>query len=211
MLKYSMKLFLASSVKHEKSIKSLDKFVGGLKNKKVAYVITAGNGEGWGSWQGITFDIVKSNVGNLKIIQLEDYWNKNIINDLNDIDILWFVGGYAGYLMYWLRRTKLDSEIKNILNRGVVYVGSSAGSWIASKTLDVPEMFIGEEEIGASIIPGLGLVDFDIYPHYDEKDYNQIKSLYTGKKMYLLKNGEQIIVDGDKIIVDGEERIIENK
>lgn len=206
-----MKLFLASSIKHETSISSLDKFVSGLKNKKVAYVVTAGNGEGWGSWKGETFDIVKSHVGELKIIQLEDYWNKNVIDDLHDIDILWFVGGYAGYLMYWLRRTKLDKEIKNILNRDVVYVGSSAGSWIASNNLEVPEIFIDEEEVGASIIPGLGLVDFDIYPHYDEKDYQQIKTLYKGKKLYLLKNGEQIIVDGGKIIVDGVERIIVNK
>ena len=32
-----------------------------------------------------------------------------------------------------------------------------------------------------------GLVDFEIYPHYEDHLYGQIKKLYKGKKLYLLK------------------------
>jgi dipeptidase E len=209
MLKSMMKLFLASEAKNPKSIEKLREFVDGFANKTIAYIVTAGNGEGWESWKkSNAFKIVNSLGAKVKIITLENYWNKEILPDLKGTDIVWFVGGYAGYLMYWMRRTKLDMRIRDILNKGVVYVGSSAGSWVASKTLDVPEWFIGEEEVGASVIPGLGLVDFDVYPHYDEKDLEQIKKLYKGKKMYLLKNGEEIIVEDNIIEIVGEERII---
>lgn len=204
-----MKLFLASRAVDLNSTKRLEEFVKGYKGKKIAYVVTAGNGEGWGSWnESNTINVVRGLGAELKVVQLEDYWNKDVMSEFEDIDIIWFIGGYAGYLMYWMRRTGLDKKIKEILDKGVVYVGSSAGSWIASKTLDVPEWYIGEEEVGAGIIPGLGLVDFDIYPHYDEKDLEQTKKLYKGNKLYLLKNGEQVVVDGDKVEVWGEERII---
>lgn len=38
--------------------------------------------------------------------------------------------------------------------------------------------------------------------------YEKIKENYKGDKLYLLKNGEEIIVEDDKITVVGEERII---
>ena len=79
---------------------------------------------------------------------------------------------------------------------------------VTSKTMNVAEWYIGETEPGASAIPGLGLVDFDIYPHYDEQCLDEIKEKYKGHKLYLLKDGEEIIVDGDSITVIGEERII---
>ncbi len=43
-------LFLASEVKF--SINDVDKFVGGLKSKRIAYIGTAANGEGaFGEWK----------------------------------------------------------------------------------------------------------------------------------------------------------------
>lgn len=207
-----MKLFLASEAKHPASIGKMNQFVGGFHNKKIAYIVTAGNGEGWGSWKDSkTIKTVEKLGAKIKIIQLEDYWNIDIIPTLEKFDIIWFVGGYAGYLMYWIKRINLENNIRKLLNKNIFYIGSSAGSMVASKSLDVAEWYIDEPERGAGIFSGMDLVDFDIYPHYDEKDLEKIKNLYTGKKMYLLKNGEQIIVDGDKIIVDGETRLIENE
>jgi hypothetical protein len=81
---------------------------------------------------------------------------------------------------------------------------------ITGPDLNVCEWYIGESERGAKYIPSLKLVDFDIYPHYDESLLSKIKENYKGKKLYLLKNGEEIIVEDGKIEVVGEERIIQN-
>jgi peptidase E len=100
--------------------------------------------------------------------------------------------------------------LPKLLDEGALYVGSSAGSMITSKTLELAEWYIGEEERGSSLIPGLGLIDFEIYPHYEESLLPQIKSKFKGKDLYLLKNGEAILIEDNNIKVFGEERTIKN-
>ena len=207
-----MKLFLASEAKHSNTISRLEDFVGGLKGKNLAYIPTANNGEhSYDEWRtdSATWNLIKE-IGNAEPVVLEEYRDESVLDKLRGRDIIWFAGGACGYLMYWIRRCGIDKKIKELLNKSV-YVGSSAGSMITYKDLSLADWYIGESEVGASIIPGLGLVDFEIYPHYEDHLYDQIKSLYKGKKLYLLKNGEEIIVEDDKIIVVGEERIITNE
>lgn len=204
-----MRLFLASEAKNLLSIKKLEDYVEGFKNKTIAYIPTAANGNGWGSWkEGGSWKLVQTLGSKLTLLQLEDYWNSNPIDMLKRKDIIWFAGGQCSYLMYWIRRTRIDRHLKTLLDSGSIYVGSSAGSMITGETLNIAEWYIGENEYGASSIPGLGLVDFDIYPHYEESLYEEIKNNYKGKKLYLLKNGEEIVVDGNNIKVFGEERCI---
>ncbi|NTU73838.1 type 1 glutamine amidotransferase-like domain-containing protein [Candidatus Roizmanbacteria bacterium] len=204
-----MKLFLASEAKHPESIKMLSEFVGGFEGKSIAYIPTAANGDGIYSWKtGGGWQIVNNLRANVTLVQLEDYRSSEVISQLEGKDIIWIAGGFCGYLMYWMRRTELDIHIREILEQGTVYVGSSAGSMIASPGLEMAEWYLTDQEHGASILPGLGLVDFDIFPHYEESQYDDIKSLYRGKKLYLLKNGEEVTVDGKEIRVFGVERII---
>lgn len=204
-----MKLFLASMAKDPVSVVELKKFVGGFDGKCIAYIPTAGNGEGLGSWKdGGSWALVQTLNANIKLIELEDYTQKDVMDDLIGSDIIWFAGGSAGYLAYWTTRTGLNKSLRSLLDNGTIYVGSSAGSMVASTSLKVAEWYIGETEIGAGNIPGLGLVDFEIYPHYDEKYLDEIKEKYQGKKLYLLKDGEEIIVEDNLVRVVGGKRII---
>lgn len=204
-----MKLFLSSEVKNPLTTKKLDEHVGGLKGKKIAYIPTAANGEVWESWKtGGSWELAQSLNADITLVLLEDCWNKDIIPQLEGKDIIWFAGGQPGYLMYWIRRAQVDKHLKRILDAGALYVGSSAGSMIAGKTNEVTEWYEGENEYGANVIPTLNLVDFDIYPHYKEEQLEHIKNHYKGKKLYLLKDGEEIIVENEKVIIVGKERII---
>ncbi|MBI4032915.1 MAG: Type 1 glutamine amidotransferase-like domain-containing protein [Candidatus Blackburnbacteria bacterium] len=204
-----MKLFLASEAKNPKSIKKLEEFVGGFKGKKLAYIPTAANGHGWGSWKdGGSWNLVQKLEMNITPLELEDYWNSDVAPRLRGKDIIWFAGGSCSYLAYWLTRTGLNKKLKGLLEQGSIYVGSSAGSMVTAKNLDVAEWYIGEQEPGAHILAGLGLVDFDIYPHYQEDLYEQIREHYKGNKMFLLKDGEEIIVENTIVKVVGEERVI---
>lgn len=211
-----MKLFLASEAKHPESIQKLENFTGGLKGKKIGYIPTASNGESdgtlpWGKWQsGDSWKIVNSLGANVEPIILEDHLNMKFPDKLMDKDIIWMAGGACGYLMYWIRRTKLDLHLRDLLNDNTrLYVGSSAGSMVTGPNLDICEWCIGDSEIGASTIPSLGLVDFDFYPHFEDSLLEEIQQKYKGKYMYLVKNGEVILVEDKKITVLGEERKIE--
>lgn len=207
-----MKLFLASEAKHLDSIDKLKDFVGGsFGSKRIAYIPTAANGEYFGSWKGGGSIRVASSLGaEIDIVELESFGYQDIYSKINKADILWMAGGMTGYLLYWIRRVELDKKISEIL-KNIIYVGSSAGSMICSKTQNISDKYIGEEEPGASIFPGLGLIDFEIYPHYEEDLYDQINDNWKegDGKLCLLKNGEAITVVDGKVTILGEERWIE--
>jgi dipeptidase E len=204
-----MKLFLASEAKHPESIKKLEKFVDGFKGKRVVYIPTAANGEFYGSWKtGGSIKIAKSLGFDLDVVELEDYYKTDVIKKISKAEVLWMAGGLAGYLLYWIRRVQLDKVLPEILSKGTIYVGSSAGCMICSKNQKVSEWYLGEPEPGASLLPGLGYTDFEIYPHYEEKDLSEIKKHWKKGELYLLKNGEVITVVDDKVEVLGKKRVI---
>ncbi len=205
-----MKLFLASEIKHPDSMRDLDSFVDGLKGKSIAFIPTAYNGElKFGEWvNSSTLKILKSYGPDITFVQLEDFKNSSVIDELRNKEIIWFAGGYCSYLMYWVIRCEVDLHIRELLNSGSIYVGSSAGAMVASKDILTETWYPGESNRTATYLPGMGLVDFDIFPHYEESMLPDIKLNYKGKKLYLLKNGESVIVDGDSIKTMGVERVL---
>lgn len=205
-----MRLFLAADAKHPESIEKLKSFIGPeFPRKKIVYVPTASNGEHYGKWKsGESIQAVVSLGNSLSIVELEDQCYKDVISEIRTADILWLAGGMTAYLLYWLRRTELDKAIPELLAQGIPYIGSSASSMACSKTVHVAEVFIGESEPGASLVPGLGLIDFEIYPHYEDELRPEIEKRWQKGTLYLLKNGEVITVENGKVTVLGEERII---
>lgn len=204
-----MKLFLASKAKLPKTLKDIESFVGGFTGKKIAYIPTAENGEhAYGSWktESDAWKVVSALDAHIEPVVLEEYKDASVIDVLKTKDILWFAGGVPGYLLYWVRRCQLDLHIKELLNQGIVFVGSSAGGMICSPSIKMTELL--DEEHGGGLIPGLGLVDFEFWPHYEESQLEKIKNFYTGNKLYLLKDGEAITVVDGVVTVLGEERIV---
>lgn len=205
-----MRLFLASEAKNTTSLPALTDFVGGWQGKKLTYIPTAANGEGWGSWrEGHTWPLVQTLGAKIQLIQLEDFRDNSVLPKLQGQDSIWMAGGSVGYLLYWIRRCEIDKALPGLLANGTIYVGSSAGSMITGQTSETMQWYVGESEPGAEVIPPLKLVDFDIYPHYQDEYFDHIQDRYQGKKMYLLKDGEAVIVDGEDVTVFGENRVIQ--
>lgn len=206
-----MKLFLSSEGKDSKTIQDLKSYLDmDISTLKVAFIPTAGNAEGgFGSWRdGKTYKLVQTLFTNLLTIELETTPKQDLISRLKNIDMLWMNGGMAGYLLYWVRRRELDKILPSLLRNGMLYFGSSSGSTICSKTMYSSEWFLEEPEPGVSLIPGLGLIDFEIYPHYRKPLRPEIEKLWEQGELYLLKDGESIIVEDDQIKVLGEKRVI---
>ncbi|QQS38758.1 Type 1 glutamine amidotransferase-like domain-containing protein [Candidatus Woesebacteria bacterium] len=209
-----MKLFLASEAKHPQSIEKMNEFIGGFEGKSIAYIPTAANGENpYGEWEkeSSTWKLVNTLGAKVTPVVLEDYKDKSVVEILKGKDIIWFHGGACGYLMYWIRRCELDKHLPKLLEEGSMYVGSSAGSMITASTLKVTEWYLGESEPGASIFPGFGFVDFEIYPHFEDGMLPEIKKHWNGGKICLLKNGEVITVVDGKVTILGEKRFLEGE
>jgi len=206
-----MRLFLASEAKHPNSMKNLEKFAGGFTGKKLAYIPTAANGElPYGDWsKGETWNLLNQKYQvKITLAQLEEYRDKSVLKHLRNQDIIWFAGGSCSYLIYWILRCEIDKFLPELLEKGAIYVGSSAGSMVTAPTLDLAEWYPGEPEIGAHYLPGLGLVDFDFFPHFEDALLPELKKWYRGKKMYLLKNGDAITVENKKVTVLGQKRVL---
>lgn len=190
-------------------------FLGGFSGKRCVFIPTASNGdfmEGvqYGIWKsGETAKMIRQTGMEIEFMNLEEIGEHHQLATVcSQCDVIFVMGGACGYLMYWMIRRGLDTIIPQVLNKGVSYAGSSAGSMVCSPTLSVAEWYSGEPERGANLLPGLNLVPFDIFPHYEESLLPEIKSQYNGSELYLLTNDEAIEVVDDRFVVRGERKVI---
>jgi len=89
-------------------------------------------------------------------VKLKDL-QKVTVKDFENVDVIFVNGGFSGYLANEMRRTEFDKILLQLLEKGIVYVGSSAGSMVCSGYQIAAEVYIGEPEENASKIEGLNL------------------------------------------------------
>lgn len=114
-------------------------------------------------------------------------------------------GGNSFYLMEKSLESGFDKVIKELVNRGVIYIGASAGAAIAGPSLE-PIQLLDEADKAPNLksFNAFGLVDFVILPHYGKEKYRpkyeQIMKDYGNKPYRLIKLTDQqaVIVKGDQ-------------
>jgi peptidase E len=198
------------------------------KDLKIALITTAADPIDWIKSELPGYDVIpKINESRLeKNLKWQESWKKEyedkgfevtivdlkkdpdwVRGELNKVDVVDVCGGDANWLREWARIAKLDTYFKDLLEKGLVYIGASAGTCLA-----VPSFGLGwwtpewkEDHTG------LGLVDFCVVVHQKEGDErsseNKIienrekirKFIDFPWKVYLLKDGQAIKVDGDKV------------
>jgi len=147
---------------------------------------------------------------------------KEVREQLEHADVIEVGGGDVNYLLDWAKKAGLNRYLKELLDKGVIYTGTSAGAML-------PQPDIGftwwrpEEKWAETDHVGLGIVDFITTggPKEGEDEEEGIKRLIERKeylnskinfpwKVYLLRDGQMIKVDGDKIehIGDGIKKYI---
>lgn len=167
-----MKLFLASAI--NKTLPLLSKFAPEL-GKSVLFVANAADpytgDRFWVDWDRNIFEELGYQVHE---VDLREITPEHLERLLKAEDILHVCGGSVYYLAFLLREGGLDHVIVNALIKNhVFYTGSSAGSIIASKSLK-PFSYDPEEMEYIRKVPdhrGLGVIDFVIVPHCNDKDF----------------------------------------
>lgn len=126
---------------------------------------------------------------------------------LENVDVIDVTGGDVNYLLDWAKKSKLDTYLKDLLEKGVVYIGTSAGSGLLNPDIGLTwwEPTMNSDRLG------LGIVDFVIVPHQKEEDMlkNEEKLIERRKylqsvvnfpwKIYLLQDGQAIKVIDNKV------------
>lgn len=206
-----MKLFLCSSfitLETQKDFEALVKRP--MKNLKLACITTASKGyislaQEKGekidlSWLEDDIKLARETFGCVvDIFDIEVMSKEQMKETFKNYDVIWMEGGMVIYLMNAI----INSGFKPILDELIkdkVYIGSSAGSMVCSKSLDATEWYIGDPEENPNHLEGLGYVDFQIYPHFNPNDLDSIKNArHTDQEYFLLKNGQAVAVE-DRVL-----------
>lgn len=188
-----MNLFLASQSKHPKTLKAIKKFIVDKIDGKVVYIPTAANAEeGFGKWKtGSTFNTFKNLFTNLEVLELEFTTNEDVAKKINSTDILFVGGGLPVYLNYWIYLRGLNKLLPQRLKEGMLYIGSSAGAMVCGPSFKIAALT--EIDSFSDLIPGLGLVDYEIIPHFKDEYTEIIEKSGIDVKYNGLKDGEHIV------------------
>ena len=128
-----------------------------------------------------------------------------LIKELKDKDIIYFQGGNTFYLMKHLRLSSLDKLLPNLLDKGMIYFGTSAGSYVAGISIETGGWKKKKPQFGLTDLSGMGLVPFSMFAHYEES-YNSIirKNLKTlNHPLKVLTDNQALLVRGEKIELVG--------
>ena len=144
-----------------------------------------------------------TNKGNIYIFDDE---NPDKYRNL-DIDLIYVGGGNAFATLNKIRKSNFDKDIINYINKGVIYIGGSAGAHLVTKSIK-HLLTLDDNYINMTTFDALGLVDFLLIPHFDDKYFNSFerkevykKLLKENEKVYKLNNDESLVVTENKIEV----------
>ena len=149
-----------------------------------------------------------------KILNLEiiDYTNEDLRESLEKCDGVFAGGGNTFLLLNKLYQYSLIDILKNKINSGIPYLGTSAGSNICGMTIgttnDMPIVHVKNLE-------ALGIIDFNINPHYldpidgfehmGESRETRINEFHKFNDQFVigLREGSYLQVEGDDIYLKG--------
>lgn len=119
--------------------------------------------------------------------------------DLSLYDMIYMMGGNTFYLLKKIRDTKFDIKLKEAIENGIIYVGSSAGSIILGNTIELALAY-DKNEVNLTDFTGLKMLDGIIVPHANRKqEFIKEKKLQYQDKIYAVNDEHGIIVNNDKI------------
>jgi len=129
---------------------------------------------------------------------------------LDGHDIIMVEGGNTFYLLKAIRETGFAEILKELLNEGKVYIGTSAGAYVMCPTIEVSDWNPdGKDRFGVTDFTALNYVPFVLKVHYkDEQEETVKKGIKTLKyPIHILKDGQGMFVEDGKytFIGDGEE------
>jgi len=148
---------------------------------------------------------------NIKVKGIHEF--ENAEEAINNAEGIFTGGGNTFLLVFQLYRNKVMQVLANAIKSGIPYLGTSAGSNITGLTMqttnDMPIIYPPSFQT-------LGLIPFNLNPHYLDPDLNskhmgetretRIKEFHAFNSLPVLglREGSWLDVKGEKIILKGD-------
>lgn len=126
---------------------------------------------------------------------------EQIRKDLNHVNYVYVEGGNTFYLLEKAQQSNFINIIRDyILKDRKIYIGTSAGSIIASRDT-YPTHFLDNAKLAPNLkgYEGFGLVDFVVFPHWGSEKFNdlylnhRLEHAYEGNSQIILLRDNQYI------------------
>jgi len=174
----------------------------------VAFITTAAKPEEDASYLSKDFETMKEMGFNVQEVDIEDKSEKEMEEIFKLKDIIFVAGGNTFYLLKAMRKCNFKKVLKNFLKQGKVYIGTSAGSIVAGRTIKTASWLGDENRVKLKNLKGLNLVPFDIFVHYQPEYAKIIKKKMPWKwqrrKLKILTDQQAILVQGRQTVLIGE-------
>ena len=209
-----MKLFLSSEAIAPAQASAFAELVGKPpENTRIAIIENAADVEaGDKSWVEENRRAIQDSGFQVKFIDLNTYKPDKRIelrSALENVDAIWLGGGNTYYLRWILKETGADDIIKELVKRGKVYGGGSAGAIMAGPTLKFFETADDPKEAPVHMTDGLSLTNTVVVPHWQDEKYGPIiasiadKLETAGYSIEPITNEQALIIDGNRKRVVG--------
>lgn len=192
----------------------LSEYIGkSLKDLKIAHIITASKGKGVSSLSYLDRAREVFNQNNCYFEDLDlDGKNENELRGiLKKFDGVFVNGGSTFYLLKSIRESGFDKVIKDLLPQGFIYMGASAGSYVACPTIEMASWkhLDKYDHYGLSDLTAMNLVPFLMSVHYipEFHDLLKEKTAHSNFLTRILTDDQAILVKDNEIKFLGGEEI----
>lgn len=187
-----------------------------LDKMKIAYVTTASKVASDLGYLNIrrkrmkelNYDFEEVDIEGKTLVELEEIFK--------DKEVVYVEGGNAFYLLKAMKESGFDKLIKNLVDEGVIYIGSSAGSYVACPTIEMSHWKIPgkepREDYGLKDLSALNFVPFLLKAHYipgwkdvlneiSENSPYPVRLLNDQQAFYVRDDKIELVGEGDEIII----------
>ncbi len=117
-------------------------------------------------------------------------------------DAIFVNGGNTFYLLKTVRESGFDKVLRQLLDKGVVYIGASAGSYITCPTIETSTWKQSPEDVhnmwGLTDPTAMNLVPFIMFVHYTPD-----KELFIRDKIKTASHPVKILTDDQGLLMRG--------
>lgn len=190
-----------------KSLKPmLEKMLGGaLDDKKVVLIPNGGLDQARADMSYVYLqEFTTINNMYLKQLDLEKWPKEILLHSLETCDVICMSGGLVSRLLYAIDKAGIRENLVEIIEKGKPFVGFSAGAMCVSSSTHWAAHFIGESDPHVMNFSPLGLVNFEVYPHFEDNLLPAVEKLLPkGVKGFALRPEDAVVITKGKFYFAG--------
>lgn len=205
-----MKLFLFSGLHSVKNNNRLINF-SGIDNPTITYIPSSScSNKSKFYYEQWKKSFKKFKKVRFKYFAIDKPFSKKDLKNAFLTDILYLSGGDTILFCKNIKQKKIDKEIfKFVKKKDKVLSGLSAGAIIMTPKLNIVKLI--DKKNNEFNVSGLGLINFEVFPHYQVKQHIKIIFEYSknnNNPILCLSNNSVGIIEDNKISIFGKYQLI---